>query len=246
MGLYLAPTVISGLAYSRCSINVSSRMWHLCPQSLLALVPSNNGPLQKVDSGPHIYSPLSLDMFPCLNHRRPNSLSSSSCSPNEILAAGPLYKTDKQEGNLAEVGEENRVPILGLPVPSVASGTCRDTLVSKPGHTSALFGNRLWFSLCGPTLTHSQTGIPCTYLASQPVPQSVCSDWLGKDTWPGLVQGLELELFLGASNKKSALCSGLLGWLSGRQNLWVSTGEPSNIAKSEDGRLKRWERVSQG
>lgn len=96
-------------------------MWYLCPQSLLA-PGSSMAPCKKWIQGPHIYSPLSGHVSLCLNHRRPNSLSSSSCSPNEILAAGPLYKTDKQEGNLAEVGEENRVPILlGLPVPSVAS-----------------------------------------------------------------------------------------------------------------------------
>ena len=120
MGLYLAPTVISGLAYSRCSINVSSK--NVVPVSSVSSGPwFLNGPLQKVDSGPSHLQPLSGHVSLCLNHRRPNSLSSSSCSPNEILAAGPLYKTDKQEGNLAEVGEENRVPILlGLPVPSVA------------------------------------------------------------------------------------------------------------------------------
>lgn len=95
-------------------------MWYLCPQSLLA-TGSSMAPCKKWIQGPHIHSPLSGHVSLCLNHRRPNSLSSSSCSPNEILAAGPLYKTDKQEGNLAKVGEESRVPILlGLPVPSVA------------------------------------------------------------------------------------------------------------------------------
>ena len=96
MGLYLAPTVISGLAYSRCSINASSK--NVVPVSSESPGPwFLNGPLQKVDSGPSHLQPLSGHVSLCLNHRRPNSLSSSSCSPNEILAAGPLYKTDNRK-----------------------------------------------------------------------------------------------------------------------------------------------------
>lgn len=95
-------------------------MWYLCPQSLLA-DGSSMATCKKWIQGPHIHSPLSGHVSLCLNHRCPNLLSRSSCSPNESLAAGPLYKTDKQKGSLAEVREERRVPILlGLPVPSVA------------------------------------------------------------------------------------------------------------------------------
>ena len=119
MGLYLVPAIISGLAHSRCPINACSRNAVPCPQSLLA-AGSSMVTCKKWVQGPHIHSSLSGHVSLCLYHRCPNSLSRSSCSPNKILAAGPRYKTDKQEGNLAEVREESRVPApLGSPAPSV-------------------------------------------------------------------------------------------------------------------------------
>ena len=63
MGLYLAPTVISGLAYSRCSINASSK--NVVPVSSES--PGHwflHGPLQKVDSGPSHPQPPLWTCFP--------------------------------------------------------------------------------------------------------------------------------------------------------------------------------------
>lgn len=135
-GLYLVPTIILGLASGRCPINACSRNAVPCPQSLLA-AGSSMVTCKKWVQGPHIHSPLSGHVSLCLYHRCPNSLSRSSCSPNKILAAGPRYKTDKQEGNLAEVREESRVPQL----PVCPTRHLQRYLV-LPAHTHALFGNR--------------------------------------------------------------------------------------------------------
>lgn len=214
------------------------RMWYLCPQSLLA-DGSSMATCKKWIQGPHIHSPLSGHVSLCLNHRCPNLLSRSSCSPNESLAAGPLYKTDKQKGSLAEVREERRVPILlGLPVPSVAPpGTCRDIQSAQP--YLCPFSNRFSFSSVAPPSPILRQGFHAPALPiSQCHTLSAVTD-LGKTrdlSWSRVQRWNSSQ-----EHQTRSLLSvlGLLGWLSGRQNLWASTGESlPDIAKSEDSRPK--------
>lgn len=98
MGLYLVPAAVPNLAYSRCPINAHSRntvlmasespcCWFLCDH------------LQK--SGIKVLTPTASL---CPLQECPNSLNSIlvllnslNCYPNKFLAAGPVYKTDKQE-----------------------------------------------------------------------------------------------------------------------------------------------------
>lgn len=196
----------------------------------------------------HIHSHQPGHASLCLHQERPNSFSSTivlrnsiNSSPSKILAAGPRHKTDKQEGNLAEVGEGSTIPFPLAPW----------LLAWSLGHLQ-----RCQFSVCpyvcplcpvpapdfplGTPLTHPQAGL----LSARPGQSARAVPWPKWLAWEGrvsrLVRSAALELFLEALSKEAAPEPGLLGWWSVSQDLWASAGESLSNNKAKQGsRLER-------
>lgn len=139
----------------------------------------------------------------CRHQEGPNSLSSSSCSPDTILQQAQFTKRITRHLVCPKQRPFTPSP-PDPPTPGSLCGpsdTCRDAwFVPVVWQQPLLF---LW----GPTLAHAQAGSPST----KPSPSAGAtpwSQWLAREGHVSPIWSLALECFLEALNRKSALRAG--------------------------------------